>query len=383
MTTLTFQGVMKHYISIQPRGLYFGQVNEGSVATRSLTLTNNMDQPLRLTIPEGQQSETYTWELLDQEPGKVFELKVTAGPAYPDKTTKLNLRLDTNIPEWPKVEVLCLATVRERLEVQPAAITVFTGQGSESRRRIRLVDNGEAPVKVLSADPPADSGITTEIRGLATGKGYDIDLAIPAAYEPPEEGDRLVIRTDDKDKPELYVPIQAIPKQPSAERPPAPALELVGRPAPKATFKTYDNHEMTIGPGSEKVQLVMFYHSWCGFCKQSLPRVNAMWKQYESKGVEVVAVNLDSPQGRIPRTTEQVLDQYREFQLSLPMTLDRAGNIGRQYKVGPVPVFFLIGKSGVVEAFHSGAGAVRGNTLHEEIDLLLEGKTRADFPKSG
>ncbi len=64
----------------------------------------------------------------------------------------------------------------------------------------------------------------------------------------------------------------------------------------------------------------------------------------------------------------------------MPLVLDSERVLGDPYKVKSFPTMFVIGKSGEVEAVHIGAGAGFEKAVAKEIDLLLAGKTRSDFP---
>ena len=43
---------------------------------------------------------------------------------------------------------------------------------------------------------------------------------------------------------------------------------------------------------------------------------------------------------------------------------------------------FLVGKDGTVEAMHTGYRVAADKTLTGKLDVLLQGKTRADFPSA-
>ncbi len=175
-------------------------------------------------------------------------------------------------------------------------------------------------------------------------------------------------------------------RQKSAARPARPAMSMVGKEAPKFVVTTFDGKQATVGGQRDKPQVVFCYASWCGFCRKSLPWIESLHKNYKDKGVEVVAVNLDTRgDGGRARTEEQTLTQYRDMKLSMPMTMTTAKNdtkkIGTAYKAKSFPTLFVLGKTGTVESVHIGAKAGLEKMVGTELDLLLAGKTRADFPK--
>ena len=175
-------------------------------------------------------------------------------------------------------------------------------------------------------------------------------------------------------------------KQRPAGKRQRPAMKMVGKKAPRYEVTTIDGKQAVIGGKREKPQVVFCYASWCGYCKKSLPGIDSLYKKYADKGVEVLALNLDSRgEGGRSRTEEQSLTHFRDQKFSLPMTMTTSTNdtskIGAQYKASSFPTLFVLGQSGEVESVHVGAKPALADIVGKELDLLLEGKSRADFPK--
>ena len=85
-----------------------------------------------------------------------------------------------------------------------------------------------------------------------------------------------------------------------------PAMTRLGKKAPRYEVTTIDGKKTVIGGKRDKPQVVFCYASWCGYCKKSLPWIESLHKKYEEKGVEVLALNLDSRgEGGRARTEEQ------------------------------------------------------------------------------
>ena len=165
-----------------------------------------------------------------------------------------------------------------------------------------------------------------------------------------------------------------------------PAMTMVGKEAPEFTVTTIDGAEKKIGGKREKPQVMFCYASWCGFCKRALPGIEKLYQNYKDKGVEVLALNLDSRgEGGRNKTEEETLKTYQDINVTIPMTMTTSGNdtqkIGAAYKARSFPTLFVLGISGEVESVHIGAKPGLENIVGKELDLLLEGKTRADFPK--
>jgi thiol-disulfide isomerase/thioredoxin len=165
-----------------------------------------------------------------------------------------------------------------------------------------------------------------------------------------------------------------------------PAMTMLGKKAPQFDVTTVDGKKTVIGGKREKPQVVFCYASWCGYCKKSLPWIDSLHKKYADKGVEVLALNLDSRgEGGRSRTEEQTLKHFQDLKSGLPMTMTTGTNdtskIGVAYKAQSFPTLFVLGQSGEVESVHVGAKQGLADTVGKELDILLQGKNRTAFPK--
>lgn len=187
----------------------------------------------------------------------------------------------------------------------------------------------------------------------------------------------------------MFKALQAQQKAPApGARAQKPAMTMVGKEAPKFDVTTIDGKELTIGGKRDKPQVLFCYASWCGYCRRSLPTIEELHKKYKDKDVEIVAVNLDARgEGGRTRSEEQTLKQYQDLKLTMPMTMTTGTNdtkkIGLAYKARSFPTLFVVGTSGQIESVHIGAKPNLDKVVGAEVDLLLQGKTRADFAKGG
>jgi thiol-disulfide isomerase/thioredoxin len=173
--------------------------------------------------------------------------------------------------------------------------------------------------------------------------------------------------------------VQAAQKKPAKRE--RPANQLLGKPAPVVSVTSQDGGAFQLGGKHDKPQVLFFYASWCGFSKRAIPGINTLHEKYKDKGVDVIAVSMDGRSGKRGRTEEQIVEQYNELELTLPLVMDPERKAGEPYKAMSFPTLFVVGASGEVEAVHIGAKPKLEETVGQQLDLLLEGKTRKDFPK--
>lgn len=110
-----------------------------------------------------------------------------------------------------------------------------------------------------------------------------------------------------------------------------------------------------------------FWASWCRPCRQSFPWMNEMQAKYKSKGLQVVAVNLDAKTGDAMQFLAQ---EPAEFAVAF----DSKGQTPRVYGVKGMPTSFLIDRNGKVLLQHAGFRPADKEELEKQILAALGGK---------
>lgn len=94
--------------------------------------------------------------------------------------------------------------------------------------------------------------------------------------------------------------------------------------------------------------MLNFWGTWCKPCEEEMPYMQKLYPEYKEKGIEIVAVSLDS--------TKLVVDQFIDrYDLTFPVPFDKSEEIRDLYKVGPIPSTFFINSEGEIEEYVEGA----------------------------
>jgi len=108
-----------------------------------------------------------------------------------------------------------------------------------------------------------------------------------------------------------------------------------------------------------------FWASWCKPCRKSFPWMNAMHAKYRDKGLQIIAVNVDSD----PEQVKRFLEKYpAEFVIAY----DADGKVASQYQVEGMPSAYLIDRQGNIHASHIGFREEDQAAVESQINQLLQ-----------
>ncbi len=371
---LTLAGIVKRFVDVLPGNATFGKISLTEPQERVLKITNNTDNPLELSLTKDKDGP-FTFNLEEKEKGKRFELTVRVAPPYSPGRVRGKIDITTNIGEQKSIPVNAHATIPERLDIQPAAIVIDPNRPTKNvtSRPIRLTNYGANAVKVVEATS-TDPKIKVALNERTAGRAYTITLDMPAGYKPPDSGAKIVLKTDDKEKPELVIPVslRQTPKRLQAKTAPRrPAEEMVGKPIPRFSLTTTTGKVVSNATAKEQVTVLDFFAVNCGFCKKQIPRLETVRKKYESKGVRFITV---SQTMRKPFTDEQVKAKINSLGFKGELAIDSANTVGPLFKATSYPTMVVLGKKGRVGAVNIGNVGDLESRLGSQLDALLAGK---------
>jgi len=109
---------------------------------------------------------------------------------------------------------------------------------------------------------------------------------------------------------------------------------------------------------------VDFWASWCGPCQASFPWLKAMHERYASKGLVIVAVNVDKQRADANRFAAK-------FDPPFVIAYDPTGKTAEAFHVGGMPSSYLVDGKGNIVFSHSGFAAKDAAKLEERIRKAL------------
>jgi thiol-disulfide isomerase/thioredoxin len=135
-----------------------------------------------------------------------------------------------------------------------------------------------------------------------------------------------------------------------------------GDAAPPFSLPAASGAATTLASLRGSVVYVDFWASWCTPCRRSFPWMNALQARYGSRGLAIVAINVDK---RRP-DAERFL---RDVPATFPVVFDAAGATPAAFDVKGMPSSYLIDRNGIVVAVEEG--------FHDEHVAALEARIRA------
>ena len=136
--------------------------------------------------------------------------------------------------------------------------------------------------------------------------------------------------------------------------------------APDVALRSADGTAVQLAAYKGKVLLVDFWASWCAPCKTSFPALDAIYREYQPRGLEVLAVNLDEER----RSADAFLSAHPH---RMTVLFDPGGTAPVAFGVRGMPTSFVIDKTGTIRFTHMGySGDVEVRYRQEITQLLSE-----------
>ena len=141
--------------------------------------------------------------------------------------------------------------------------------------------------------------------------------------------------------------------------------------APKFSFTTHDNQNISNASLRGKVVLLDFWGTWCPPCRESVPILRDLNKKYLGKAFQLVGVSSDDD--------EEVWKTFIQAQhMDWPDYIDLSDEVQKLFKIDSYPTFIVLDKDGVIRFRQSGLG---GETAGELSDAINKALKRESDPK--
>ena len=131
------------------------------------------------------------------------------------------------------------------------------------------------------------------------------------------------------------------------------AGDETGQPAPRFRAKTTAGQQFNNESVKGKVVLFEFWTTWCKYCEGEATLVDDIAKEFNGKGLIVLAVDVLEPDQTVKK---YLVDHPR----SVPIVLTKDTNLAAMYNAQSYPIYVVIDRDGNIAGEQRGAAGDRG-----------------------
>jgi len=136
----------------------------------------------------------------------------------------------------------------------------------------------------------------------------------------------------------------------------------VGKVAPDFNLPDLSDRNVRLSDYRGKVVFLNFWATWCKPCREEMPSMEVLYKNFERDGLVVLAVSID----RV--TTKKDIPPFvKGLGLTFPVLVDSWGQTDKRYKLMGVPETYIIDQQGVLREKIIGP---RDWTLLDNLSIL-------------
>jgi peroxiredoxin len=150
----------------------------------------------------------------------------------------------------------------------------------------------------------------------------------------------------------------------------------VGTQAPNFQLWDLEGNVLSLASYRGRVVLVNFWATWCGPCRVEMPAMEMLYRNFNRKDFEILAVSTDA-QG--PAVTRPFRDSLG---LSFPILHDSDFRVGLSYGARTLPMTFLLDRDGVITHRIFGSRDWQSPEAHQLIQNLVKRPASAPEPRS-
>ncbi len=143
------------------------------------------------------------------------------------------------------------------------------------------------------------------------------------------------------------------------------AAPLANAIAPDFTLRGADGRNVRLDELRGQVVLVNFWATWCGPCREEMPRLNSLSEKYRKSGFVLLGVNIDDD----PRTA---IATAAKLNVGFPVLLDTDKKVSKLYDLSTMPSTVVIDRDGKMRFLHRGYRAGVEGDYEQQIRGLLK-----------
>ena len=143
----------------------------------------------------------------------------------------------------------------------------------------------------------------------------------------------------------------------------AQAAEVSG-PAKDFTLKARSGKNIKLSELRGQVVMINFWASWCGPCRQEMPLLDDLYKQYKDYGFTLLGINVDENHDAAEKLLSQV-------PVTFTILFDPTSSVTELYNVDAMPSTILVDRDGNMRYLHRGYKPGYEKIYDEQVKALV------------
>jgi peroxiredoxin len=140
----------------------------------------------------------------------------------------------------------------------------------------------------------------------------------------------------------------------------------LGEPAPNFQLQDLDGRLVTLSDLRGKVVLLNFWATWCGPCRVEMPAMEELYRMFQRKDLEILAVSTDAEGVSVTKPFQQ------KNRLTFPILHDSDYRVGLTYGARSLPMTFMVDRQGIVRHQIFGARDWSAPEAQQLIQMLMK-----------
>jgi peroxiredoxin len=134
--------------------------------------------------------------------------------------------------------------------------------------------------------------------------------------------------------------------------------------APAFTLQSVDGKTVSLAQFKGDVVMINFWASWCGPCRQEMPLLDSIYKQYKDMGFVLLGVNVEPD-------AHSANAWLSKTPVSYPILYDPKSQVSQLYQVQAMPTTVIVDRQGIVRFVHNGYVPGDENQYMNSIRALI------------
>jgi thiol-disulfide isomerase/thioredoxin len=149
----------------------------------------------------------------------------------------------------------------------------------------------------------------------------------------------------------------------------------IGQTLPALSLLDWQGRPTQLGDVNGKVVLIDFWASWCAHCRTALPVLEAMSRRYNTDGLTVVAIDIDSDHAKAEGFLSEHVPEATMLLWRDPQSVALA-----RFGASGMPALYVVDEQRVVRLVKSGYTTADLGEVERDVAALLGKRSEAVPP---